>query len=122
MKEWGDDMEVQNIWRWIFIPLDAMGVWLLARPGDLMNFWTARRAPASDLDRFFARVLGVIILWTQFAAWAAQANGSYAEPILRFFLIALGLGAKSFSGMTSLDFSPRDPTDARKSKKRSGTA
>ena len=91
-------MGVQNIWQWILIPIDAMGVWLLARPGDLINFWTARRAPASDVDRFVARVLGVIILWTQIAAWAAQARMSNAGPTLRWFLIAVALGALAFLG------------------------
>jgi hypothetical protein len=91
-------MEVQNIWQWILIPFDAMGVWLLARPGDLINFWTARRAPASDVDRFVARALGVIILWTQIAAWAAQGKRSNAEPTLRWSLIAVGLGALVFLG------------------------
>ena len=91
-------MEVQNIWQWILIPFDAMGVWLLARPGDLINFWTAHRAPASEVDRFVARVLGVIILSTQIAAWAAQAKRSNAEQALRWFLIAVGLGALVFLG------------------------
>jgi len=95
-------MEVQNIWQWILIPFDAMGVWLLARPSDLINFWTARRAPASDVDRFVARVLGVIILWTQIAAWAARAKRSNTEATLPWLLIAVGLGALVFLGYHSL--------------------
>jgi hypothetical protein len=89
-------MEVLNLWRWILIPFDAVAVWLLARPGNLINLWTARRAPASDIDRFVARVLGVIILWTQIAALAAQAKSSDARTRLRWLLIAVALGALAF--------------------------
>jgi len=91
-------MEVQDIWRWILIPFDAMAVWLLARPSDLINFWTARRAPASDVDRFVARVLGVIILWTQIAAWYARAKNSNAGPTIRWLAITITVGAVSFLG------------------------
>ncbi len=83
---------------WILILFDAAGVWLLLRPSDPMNLWTAGRAPASDLDRFIARLLGVIILWTQVTTWADQAKNTNAEPIMHWFSIVIGVCAVVFLG------------------------
>lgn len=91
-------MEVENIWQWILIPFDAIGVWLLTRPSDLMNLWTGRRAPASEIDRFFARVLGVIILWTQVVTWEGHARNGNAQPLRHWFSIVTGVLGVAFLG------------------------
>jgi hypothetical protein len=91
-------MGAWNISTWILIVFDAMGVWLLVRPSDLMNLWTARRAPASEVDRFIARLVGVILLSTQVTTWASRAKNTNAEPIMHWLSIFLGVCAVVFLG------------------------
>lgn len=90
-------MEVGNI-SIILILFDAVGLWLILRPSDLMNLWTAHRAPASELDRFIARLVGVIFLSMQVARWAGQAKNTSAEPVMHWLSIILGVSAVVFLG------------------------
>jgi len=83
---------------WALILFDAAGLWLLARPSDLVNLLTANRAPASAFDRFYARLLGVILLWIQVTNWVARSRNKYVEPMMRWFSIVIGACAVSFLG------------------------
>jgi len=115
-------MGIENISKWIFILADPLGVWLLVRPSDLANLWTARRAPASDVDRFFARLLGVILLWTQVATWVGQAKNTNAEPVMRWLSIVIGACALVFLGYhfgALLKSGPNRRTQMEEAKRRS---
>lgn len=107
---------------WIFILFDLVGVWLLVRPSDPMNLWTARRAPASELDRFIARLVGVIILWAQVTRWVSQAKNTNAEPIMHWFSIAIGVCGVVFIGyhfVGLLASKPHLPPQMQEAKRRS---
>jgi len=91
-------VEILNTSTWILIFFDAAGLWLLVRPSDLVNLWTARRSPASDIDRFFVRLVGVMLLWAQATRWVSQAKNTHAEAIIRWFWIIFGVGAVAFIG------------------------
>jgi len=91
-------MGIEKISTWVLILFDAVGVWLLARPSDLMNLWTAHRIPADDWDRFIARLLGVILIWTQITTWVSRAKNTNAEPIMHWFSIVTGVCAVVFLG------------------------
>jgi hypothetical protein len=83
---------------WILILFDLVGVWLLVRPSDLMNLWTAGRAPASDLDRLIARLVGVIMLSAQITHWVGQAKGTNAQVTMHWLSIVMGVCAVVFLG------------------------
>jgi hypothetical protein len=91
-------MGIWNISTPILIVFDALGVWLLLRPSDLTDLWTARRAPASDVDRFFARLVGVILLSIQIANWSGHAKNTGAEPIMHWLSTVMGVGIVAFLG------------------------
>ncbi len=107
---------------WILILFDVVGVWLLVRPSDLMNLWTAGRAPASDLDRFIARLVGVILLWTQVTTWVGQAKGTNAQVIMHWLSLVIGVCAVVFLGyhfVTILKSRPDRRTQVEEAKRRS---
>jgi hypothetical protein len=91
-------VELLNISTWILLFFDAAGVWLLVRPSDLVNLWTAGRSPASDVDRFFARLVGLSMLWGQVTHWVGQAKNTNAEPIMHWLSITFLVGAVAFLG------------------------
>jgi hypothetical protein len=91
-------MGVWKISTWILILFDAIGAWLLLRPSDLMNLWTAHRAPASQADRFIARLVGVILLSAQLMYWVGQEKGTNSQVAVHWLSIVLGISAAVFLG------------------------
>jgi hypothetical protein len=90
--------EILNTSTGILLFFDAAGVWLLVRPSDLVNLWTAGRSPASDVDRFFARLAGLSMLWGQVMHWVGQAKNTYAAPIMHWLSVTFLVGAVAFLG------------------------
>lgn len=91
-------MEILNTSTWILILFDVVGVWLLVRPSDLVNVWSAHRVLASDFDRFVARLVGVIMLSAQVTHWVGQAKNTNAGLIMRWLSIIYWVGAVVFLG------------------------
>lgn len=91
-------MEILNFSTWILILFDFLGVWLLVRPSDLVNLWSAHRVPASYWDRFTARLVGVIMLSGQVANLVSRAKNTEAEPIMHWLSIIFWVAAVAFLG------------------------
>jgi hypothetical protein len=87
---------MERVFTSIFVLLDAAGVLLLVRPSALLDFWTARRVPASDWDRFIARLVGAVILWLQIGRWAGQAQNGNLSLALNSLSILICAYAAAF--------------------------
>lgn len=92
------DVEIGNIWTWIFIWLDLFAVWLLVRPPDVLGPLTAYGIRFGDWDRFFARLAGAILLGAQITRWDNQAKNTNAQPIMRWFSVVAAVCAVLFLG------------------------
>ena len=89
-------MDLKNFGTWVLFFFDVVGVWMIVRPSDPVNLWTAHRALASDFDRFISRLVGVITLSAQVTQWAAQAKNTHAEPITHWAWIVFEVCAVVF--------------------------
>lgn len=106
-------MEIGNIWTWIFIWLDLFGVWLLVRPPDLIGPWRVYGIPTGDWDRFFARLVGAILLGVQITRWDNQAKNTNAQPIMHLFSIVAAVCAVLFLGYHFVRLFTTEPGQAR---------
>lgn len=91
-------MAILNTSTWILLFFDVLGVWLVARPSDLINLWTARRIPVSELNRFLLRLFGMFLLSMQVMHWELRAKSSNSGSMTRWFSIAFGVAAVAFLG------------------------
>ena len=80
---------IDRIWTGMFVLLDLLGIWLLVHPGGLARFRTARRTLISGTDRLIGRLVGALILWTQFLRWAGPTKNRNVHVALEgsLFLI-----------------------------------
>lgn len=102
-------MEMGNIWTLIFIWLDLVGVWLLVRPSDLIGPFRVYGIPPADWERFFARLVGVILLCTQITRWDNQAKNTKAEPIMYWLSIVSAVCAVAFLGYLFVRLFTKEP-------------
>lgn len=65
---------IHKVWIVGFLFLDFLGIWLLLYPSGPVKLWTAGRAAISDKDRFIGRLVGALIIWTQFLMWAGSTT------------------------------------------------
>jgi hypothetical protein len=102
-------MKIGNIWTWIFIWLDLFGVWLVVRPPDLVGPWKSYGVRFGDWDRFFARLVGVILLWVQITRWNTQAKNTNAEQTMHWFSVVSALCAVAFLGYHFVRLFTKEP-------------
>jgi hypothetical protein len=73
----------------MFLLLDVLGIWFLVHPSGPVRLWTARRTAISGADRFIGRLVGAVILWTQFLRWAGQTKNRNIHVALEGSLLLI---------------------------------